>query len=328
MKAIRVQDNRVEAKLMDISPEDLTSGDVHIECHYSSLNYKDALAVTNKGKILKKFPLTPGIDVSGVVLSSASPKFKKGDPILVTGCGIGETTDGGFAEEIKVDASSVIPLPENMDLKRAMFFGTAGFTAALAIHRLLQNDQTPEKGPVLVTGATGGVGSFSVALLSHLGFEVIALSGKKETYKDLLQKLGAQNVQDLNELQLGSKPLESARFGGAVDNVGGETLSKILAHVQLWGNVASIGLASGHKIDSTVMPFILRGVSLLGVSSNNCPAKLRRDIWQKLSHEWKAEAFESIPVQEISLEEVLTRAKDMLARKTIGRTLVNIRSQA
>lgn len=326
MKAIRVQDHQTEGRLTEISAADLTPGDVHIECHYSSLNYKDALAVTNKGKILKKFPLTPGIDVSGVVLSSTSPEFKEGDQVLVTGCGIGEVTDGGFAEEIKVDSSSVIPLPQNMTPKQAMFFGTAGFTAALAVHRLLQNDQTPEKGPILVTGATGGVGSFSIALLSHLGFEVLALTGKKETHKDLLKRLGAHEVQDLNDLHLGSKPLESARFGGAVDNIGGETLSKILAHVQLWGNVASIGLAAGYKIDSTVMPFILRGVSLLGISSNNCPALLRREIWQRLSHDWSAEAFNAIPLQEIPLNEVLSRAHDMLSRKTIGRTLVNIKA--
>lgn len=325
MKALRVASPDQEATLVQMQSNELTEFDVHIECHYSSLNYKDALAVTNKGKILKKFPLNPGIDVSGVVLSSNSPQFKKGDKVLVTGCGIGEESDGGFAEEIKVKAESVIPLSPGLDLKRAMFFGTAGFTAALAVHRMIQNDQTIDKGPILVTGASGGVGSFSVALLSHLGFEVIAVTGKKATYESHLKEIGAHRVVTWEELELGSRPLESAKFGGAIDNLGGEVLSQILAHTQLWGNVASIGLAAGTSLNATVMPFILRGVSLLGTSSNNCPIKTRHEIWKKLSGEWNATGFEHIPFEEISLADVLERAKEMLSRKTVGRNTVKIR---
>jgi acrylyl-CoA reductase (NADPH) len=213
-----------------------------------------------------------------------------------------------------------------MNLHRTMFFGTAGFTAALAIHRMIQNNQTPEKGPILVTGATGGVGNFSIAILNHLGFEVWALTGKKSVRTDQLKKLGAHEVMTEEELNLGTKPLEKAKFGGAIDNIGGKLLPKILAHTQLWGNVSSIGLAAGHQFETTVMPFILRGVSLLGVSSNNCPLPLRREIWRKLSQEWNCPAFNQIAVEEITLEDILEKSKQMLARNTSGRTVVRIRS--
>lgn len=328
MKALRIFQPREEARLVDLSSAELTPGEVHVQTHYSSLNYKDALALTGSGQILKKFPLNPGIDVSGVVLSSSDPHFKKGDSVLVTGCGIGEETDGGLAQEIKVKSSFVIPLPETMSLETAMFFGTAGFTAALAIHRLLVNDQTPEKGPILVTGATGGVGSFSVALLKHLGFEVIALTGKKTSQHENLQRLGAHKVMTLSELQLGSRPLEKGLFGGAIDNLGGEVLAQTLAHTRLWGNVASIGLAMSPKLETTVMPFILRGVSLLGTSSNNCTLSLRHEIWKKLSTNWKAPEFQFIPKQVISMEDTLRTAKEMLNQKTVGRTLVQIKEES
>lgn len=317
MKALRVTEANGTGHLLDMDPSELTPGEVQIQCHYSSLNYKDALAVTGKGKILKKFPLNPGIDAAGVVIES-------GQKVLVTGCGLGEDFDGGYGSQLNIDASSVIPLPDGMDLKQAMFFGTAGFTAALAVHRLLQNDQRPDKGPILVTGTTGGVGSFALALLHHLGFEVIAMTGKKESHHQLLTSLGANQVCRLEELKMGTRPLEKGFFGGAVDNVGGQTLSQILAHTKLWGNVASIGLASGHEFKSTVMPFILRGVSLLGVSSNNCPTPLRHELWRKLSSEWNAKTFNQIPTQEISLDEVLNRSEEMLQRKTIGRTIVKL----
>ncbi len=328
MRALRVQSAGEVATLIEMKSDELTGGDVHIESHYSSLNYKDALAVTSKGKILKKFPLNPGIDVSGVVLSSSSSRLKKGDHVLITGTGIGEDGDGGFATEIKASSSSVISLPDGMDSKRAMFFGTAGFTAALAVHRMIQNDQTVDKGPILVTGASGGVGSFSIALLSHLGFEVVALTGKKEIFEERLKKIGANRVVTWSELQLGDRPLESAKFGGAIDNLGGEVLSKIISHIHLWGNVASIGLASGHTLNSTVMPFILRGVSLLGTSSNNCPEQVRHDIWKKLGGDWNAKGFSHIPIDEISLDDVLKRSNEMLARKTVGRTIVNLRGKS
>jgi NADPH2:quinone reductase len=325
MKALRVPDKNKEASSVEMSSSELSAGDVHLQVHYSSLNYKDALAVTGKGAILKKFPLNPGIDLSGVVLSSSSPRFTKGQKVLITGCGTGEEVDGGFAEEMKAQDQNVIPLPEGMSLKDAMFFGTAGFTAALAVHRLLQNDQTPEKGPLLVTGASGGVGNFSVALLNHLGFEVTALSGKKERFEKNLKELGAKQVVTWEELHLGGRPLEKGLFGGAVDNVGNDVLSKVLAHVRLWGNVASIGLAGGAELHTSVMPFILRGVSLLGISSNNCTLALRHEIWKQLAGAWKAPAFRHIAVEEIGLEDVLEKSKAMLARKTYGRTIVRVR---
>lgn len=324
MKAIRVEAANQPGKIVQMNFSDLTPGEVQIECHYSSLNYKDALAVTGQGRILKKFPLNPGIDAAGVVKESSSSNIEIGQKVLVTGCGTGEDFDGGYGSKLNVSAAAVIPLPNGMDLKKAMFFGTAAFTAALAVHRLLQNDQTPEKGPILVTGATGGVGNFAISILSHLGFEVIAMTGKKDQHHQLLTSLGASQVCSLEELQLGSRPLEKSLFGGAIDNIGGSTLSQILAHIKLWGNVASIGLAAGHEFNSTVMPFILRGVSLLGVSSNNCPTPLRHDIWKKLSSDWNTKKFSHIPTSEISLEEVLSCSKEMLHRKTIGRTIVKL----
>lgn len=324
MKALRVLQENQEATLTDITEKDLTPGDVHIKIEYSSLNYKDALAVTSKGRILKKYPLNPGIDLAGEVISAANSPLKPGQKVLVTGCGTGEEKDGGYGEQVKINAQDVIALPEGMTTKNAMSFGTAGFTAALAVHRLLQNDQTPEKGPILVTGATGGVGGFALAILSHLGFETIALTGKKSTHEKYLKGIGATQVKTIEELQLGSKPLEKALFGGAIDNLGGKTLSQILPHIQLWGNVCSIGLASGYELSATVMPFILRGVSLLGISSNNCPLPLRQEIWKKLSKEWKTEHFEKIPVEEIGLQDILPQARKMLERKTSGRIVVKI----
>lgn len=321
MKALRNLKADAKSIMAQMTKEELSPGEVLIRSHFSGLNYKDALAVTAKGKILKSFPLNPGIDVSGVVESDASGTFKPGDKVLVTGSNLGEEMDGGFGEFVRLPKDIVIPLPEGFDLKHSMFLGTAGFTAALAIHRMLENNQTKDKGPILVTGATGGVSSFSIALLSHLGFEAWAMTGKKDQ-AEYLRSLGATKVVSKEDLELGHRPLEKAKFGGVIDSVGGKTLSQLLAHVGLWGNVASIGLAEGLELHTTVMPFILRGVSLLGVSSNNCTPELRREIWKKLSSEWNAPKFANIPTKLISLEDVPKEAENMLQRKTVGRIVV------
>lgn len=324
--ALRVHSSEGQpyAKLQQMTEAELTVGEVTIEVHYSSVNYKDALAGTGKGKILKSYPLNAGIDAAGVVLQSKDPRFQAGQNVLVTGCGIGENFDGGYAEVMKAHADSVVPLPEGLTLREAMILGTAGFTAALALSRMEQNGQKPALGPILVTGASGGVGSFAVQIFSQAGYEVHAVSGKHEAIR-YLKDLGAANVIPPEELGLGSRPLETVRFGGAVDNVGGEMLARVLAHVQLWGNVASIGLAQSAELHTTVMPFILRGVSLLGTSSNNCARDLRHELWRKLAGPWKPKKLENIVTQTVGLKDLMPAFEDLLHRRVHGRILVEIR---
>ncbi len=312
------------AKLQQMTVDDITPGEVVIEVHYSSANYKDALAATGRGPILKRFPLNGGIDASGVVLESSDARFTPGQKVIVTGCGLSEYYDGGYAEILRVQGDSVVPLPESLSLREAMILGTAGFTAALALHRLLENHQRPELGPMLVTGASGGVGSFAVQLLSQEGFEVHAVSGKHESL-GYLKKLGATQVIPPGQLELGSRPLESVRFGGAIDNVGGRMLSQLLAHIQLWGNVCSIGLAESAELNATVMPFILRGVSLLGISSNNCPRELRISLWQRLAGPWRPRHLEDTLSRVVELKDLLLALEDIIHRRVQGRILVQIR---
>lgn len=316
---------KVMTSLQEKTSQPLKSNEVRIKAKFSSLNFKDALGVTGRGRIFKSFPLVGGIDVSGQISESQSPLFKAGDNVLVTGCGLGENYDGGFAESQKVNADNVIPLPKTLSLEEAMIYGTAGFTAALCLHRLITNSQTPEKGPIVVTGASGGVGTFAIKFLSQAGFKVIAVSGKPQ-HKKLLLSLGAQEVISPEKLELGTKPLESVKFGGAIDNVGGELLAKIYSHTQLWGNIACVGLAESHELKTTVLPLILRGVSFLGISSNNCPMPLRTKIWQELATTLKPQNLVSFKTQQIGLAQILTTAQDMLQRKTFGRIVVKCES--
>lgn len=324
-RALRVlKDGVGQSQLVDMELDQLAPGNVLIEAAWSSINYKDALAITGQGKILKQFPSNPGIDVAGIVKESNDARYPVGASVLVTGCGLGENQDGGLSQYVRVPADWVIPLPPALSARDAMIYGTAGFTVGICLHRLLLNDQTPDKGPMVVTGASGGVGSLAVAMLSKLGFEVIAVSGKPEQKQKLLD-LGAAQVLSPEALELGAKPLEKTRFGGAIDNVGGSLLEGILRHVNLWGNVASVGLAGGVAVQATVMPFILRGVSILGVSSTNCPRPLRETIWQKLAGAWRPDALEGFVSQEIKLADVQATAEQMLSRQTTGRTLVRLR---
>lgn len=312
-----------DTRLQTLGRSDLSEGEVFLEVHYSSLNYKDALAVTGKGKILKSYPLIPGIDAAGVVLESSAPRFKPGQEVLITGCGIGENVDGGYTQYLRAHANSIVARPEGLTLRECMILGTAGFTAALALKRMLINGQRPDMGPILISGASGGVGGFAVELFARAGFTVHALSGKASAVETLKSR-GATQVLTPNQLGLGSRPLESVKFGGAVDNVGGDLLGQILAHTQLWGNVASIGLAGGHKLHTTVMPFILRGVSLLGTSSNNTPMDLRLELWRLLSTVWKPADLEGYIYQTVNLSDVPRIAEDLLARKVQGRVLVDV----
>ncbi len=312
----------VNHQLEQMKLEQLSEGNVVVKVQYSGVNYKDALAATGKGAILKRFPLNGGIDFSGIIESSNDPELKVGQEILVNGCGLGEEHDGGLASYARVPAEWVIPMPDGLDMKQAMILGTAGFTAALAIHRMQVNGQTPDKGPIVVTGASGGVGTNAISMLSGLGYETIAVSGRRE-FDGFLTDLGASKVCSVDDLQLSERPLDKAIFGGAIDNVGGDLLNRIIAHTNLWGNVASIGLADTHKFTPTVFPFILRGVSLLGVSSTNCPMPLRKQIWQRLGGDLKPAKLNQIMTDEVKLKDVSQVFDELLSRKRYGRTIVN-----
>ena len=324
-RALRIhQDQGVSrACLETLRLSDLSPGSVLIRSHYSSVNYKDALAVTGKGKILRRFPLVGGVDVAGTVEASDDPRFHLGDKVLVTGYGLSQDHDGGYAEYVRVPADWVVPVPEGLSLADAMALGTAGFTAALAIQRMEDNGQQPDQGAIVVTGATGGVGTLAIDLLAGSGYQVVAVTGKREAVKDL-EALGARQVLLRHELEMGKQPLEKAQWGGAIDNVGGEILTWLTRTVSLWGNIASIGLAGGGELHTTVMPFILRGVSLLGISSANCPMPLRRRIWQRLATDLRPKHLDRIVTATVSLDDVRAVSEQMLAGRHRGRTVVKI----
>ncbi|WP_240125193.1 YhdH/YhfP family quinone oxidoreductase [Thermomonas alba] len=312
--------------LETIALDDLNPGEVVIRTAYSSVNYKDALAGTGKGKILRAFPLVGGIDVAGHVVASTDPAFKEGDAVLVTGSGLSETRDGGYAEYARLDARWVIPLPTGLTLREAMILGTAGFTAGLALLRMIENRQTPELGPLAVTGATGGVGSLAIAIFRKAGFAVHAISGKPE-HADYLKSLGASAVLGRDALAT-TRPMESARFGGGLDNVGGPMLASLLAQTAPYGNVASCGLAASPELHATVMPFIIRGVSLLGVASAGTARAIRDEVWRRLARDWKPESLDAICTREVPLEALPEVFSTMLAGGSLGRTVVRIAPSA
>ena len=318
-------DSTIQHQLENLALGPLSEGQVLINVEYSGINYKDALGVTGKGKIYNKFPITAGIDCAGSVEASEDPRFHIGDNVLVNGCGLGERQDGGFSEKVIVPADWVINMPKGLSARTSMIFGTAGFTAALAIDRMEQNDQSPEQGPIIVTGASGGVGSFAVSMLSQLGYKVIAVSGRNE-HTEYLKGLGASEVVNAEQLNLGSRPLEEARFAGAIDNVGGDLLTGLIRHIDLWGNVASIGMASDHNYSATVFPLILRGVSILGVSSTNCPMTRRKKVWQRIGSEMIPKNINSIVSKEVQLKDISPCFKEILERRHRGRILVKINS--
>lgn len=317
-------DEGVEARFENITTEDLSPGEVLIRAEYSGLNYKDALALSGRGKIMRSYPLVAGVDVAGRVEASDDPAFQPDDAVLVTGSGIGEKTDGGFASLVRVAAKHVIAIPAGLDTRSAMQLGTAGFTAALAIHRMEINGQHPDGGPVLVTGASGGVGALAVAMLVGRGYRVVAMSGKTEA-RYWLKALGAEEIIASREMDFGTKPLESARFAGAVDTVGGELLARVLPVIDWWGNVAAIGNAGGASFNTTVFPFILRGVNLLGINSMATPRALRETLWQRLADDLKPTALDRIASQEIALNDIMQTVNPLLDGKgPLGRTLLRI----
>lgn len=316
------EDNSIQHHVEMLEEQTLSDGEVLIRVEYSGINYKDALGTTGKGKIYTRYPINAGIDCAGVIEATQDPRFSVGDPVLVNGCGIGENRDGGLAQKLQVPADLVIAMPEGLDSRTSMIFGTAGFTAALAIDRMEQNDQSPEQGPVVVTGASGGVGSFAVSMLSHLGYEVIAVSGRAE-HTQYIESMGASRVVTPEELELGARPLEEARYAGVIDNVGGDLLSGLIRHTDLWGNVACIGMAADHNYQATVFPLILRGVSLLGVSSTNCPMPRRRAVWQRIGKDLVPDNIDSIVSKEVMLAEISPCFDEIIERRHRGRILVN-----
>ena len=305
-----------------VSIDDLNPGEVVIKTAYSSVNYKDALAGTGQGKILRRFPLVGGIDVAGHVVASTDPAFKEGDPVLVTGSGLSETRDGGYAEYARLESRWVIPLPTGLSLRESMILGTAGFTAALALLRMTENRQSPALGPLAVTGATGGVGSLAIAIFAKAGYEVHAISGKADQ-AGYLTSLGAHAVLGREVLETAA-PMASARFGGGLDNVGGAMLAGLLAQTAPYGNVASAGLAATHELHATVMPFIIRGVSLLGVASAGTARDLRDEVWRRLAGDWKPANLDAVCTRETDLDGLPAVFETMLAGGSLGRTVVRV----
>lgn len=301
---------------------DLSPGEVVLRTVYSAVNFKDALAGTGQGRILRRFPLVGGIDVAGHVVASTDPAFREGDEVLVTGCGLSETRDGGYSDYARVESKWAIRLPAGLSLRESMVLGTAGFTAALGLLRMSENRQHPGLGPLAVTGATGGVGSLAVDIFSSAGYEVHAVSGKPEQ-ADYLKSIGAAEVIGRDALAT-TRPMESARFGGGLDNVGGPMLASLLAQTAPYGNVASAGLAASHDLPATVMPFIIRGVSLLGVASAGTARDIRDEVWQRLAHEWKPRHLDRICTREVGLDGLPGVFASMLAGGSLGRTLVRL----
>jgi NADPH2:quinone reductase len=317
------EDGEIVARFRRLTVDDLSEGDVVIKVSHSTINYKDALAATGAGRILRSFPLVGGIDLAGTVVSSESDDFNEGDPVLVNGCGLGETRDGGYAGYARVPADAVVPIPDGMTATEAMQIGTAGYTAALAVHRMEQNGQLPENGPVVVTGATGGVGSIAVDMLNSRGYEVVALTGKVDK-TDYLKSIGARSVLVRDEVDFGKRPMEKAQWAGGIDNLGGDVLTWLTRTVGYGGNIASIGLAASHELNTTVLPFILRAVCLLGINSVDTPRALRVQVWQRIGGDLKPQHLDKIASRTIPFDELPGAFQAFVDGTITGRTVVKI----
>jgi NADPH2:quinone reductase len=324
-RAFRIHDEnkKIVARFENLSLDDLAPGDVLVRVTHSGINYKDALAATGAGKILRRYPLVGGIDFAGVVESSSDARFRPGEQVLVTGCGLSETHDGGYAEYARVPGDWVIAMPKGLDARAAMSLGTAGFTAALAIHLMERNEQAPGAGPIAVTGASGGVGSIAIDMLAGRGYEVIAVSGKAHA-SEYLHSLGAARVLAREQIDYGSRPLEATQFGGAIDSVGGKTLAWLTRTVGIRGNIASIGLAGGAELATTVMPFILRGVNLLGINSAVTPRELRLAVWARIATDLAPRHLARIVTRTVAFADLPGAFAPLMAGSMLGRTLVEI----
>lgn len=317
------QDGLTLASLQNISTEQLPPGNVTVDVNWSSINYKDALAVTGKGKIIRDFPMVPGIDFAGTVNASEDPRFQVGQNVLLTGWGVGETHWGGLAEQARINGDWLVPLPAGLDQRKAMIIGTAGFTAMLCVMALEEGGITPDSGEILVTGASGGVGSTAVALLHALGYTVTAVSGRLQNAEYLLS-LGANIVIERESFSEPARPLEKQRWAGAIDVVGGDMLVKVIAQMHYNATVAACGLAGGYQLPTTVMPFILRNVRLQGVDSVLTPAERRAEAWKRLAATLP-ESFYQLATTEISLPEVPKVAASLLNNTVTGRVIVRTR---
>ena len=321
------KDGEIVAGFQELNVDDLTEGNVVVRVTHSTINYKDALAATGKGKILRRYPLNGGIDFAGVVVSSEDADFQPGTEVLMNGCGLSETVDGGYSECARVDSQGLVAVPEGMSCVEAMQIGTAGYTAALAIHRMEQNGLTPDLGPVVVTGATGGVGSIAIDMLAGRGYEAAAVTGKaaEEAY---LRKIGARQVLLRDQIDLGKRPMEKALWAGAIDNLGGDYLTWLTRTMNYGGNIASIGLAASPSLHTTVLPFILRAVCLLGINSVDTPRDLRRTVWGRIGGDLKPTHLDTIGHKTISFDELPDAFQAYIDGTITGRVVVDIAGPA
>lgn len=321
---VNKQNDEFSIAVQNLTLQDLPEGEVVIRVKYSGVNYKDSLAAIPNGNIVNTYPFVPGIDLAGVVVSSEDPDFKEGDEVIATSYEIGVSHFGGYSEYARIPSKWIVPLPKGLTLKEAMVIGTAGFTAALSVQRLEENYVSPEKGKVLVTGATGGVGSFAVSILSKLGYEVEASTGK-ESEKEYLQQLGATSIVSRDEVFDGKiRALGKQKWAAAVDPVGGEPLAALLSQIQYGGSVAVSGLTAGTKLPTTVFPFILRGVNLLGIDSVYCDMETRKKVWNRFATDFKPANLEQFIQQEVSLQQLPDVLPTLLKGQARGRILVNI----
>ena len=317
------QEGKIVAGFQELSVDDLTDGNVVVKVSHSTINFKDALAATGTGRILRRYPLNGGIDLAGTVVSSEDLAFDPGTEVLVNGCGLSETVDGGYSEYARLDSSSLVPIPDGMTALEAMKIGTAGYTAALAIHRMEQNSQRPENGPIVVTGATGGVGSIAIDMLDARGYEVAAVTGKADE-ADYLREIGARNILIRDQIDLGKRPMEKAQWAGAIDNLGGDYLTWLTRTTDYGGNIASIGLAASLALNTTVLPFILRAVCLLGINSVDTPRELRLAVWKRIAGDLRPRHLDRIGHTSISLDDLPGAFQAYIDGTVTGRVVVQI----
>jgi acrylyl-CoA reductase (NADPH) len=317
------KDSNIEATLQTLKRESLPEGEVLIKVAYSSLNYKDGLAITGKGKVVRSYPMVPGIDLVGTVIESVSPDYHVGHEVILTGWGIGERYWGGYAQLARAQAKWLVPLPTGLTMRQAMGIGTAGLTAMLCVMALESHGLTPDQGEVVVTGASGGVGSVAIVILAKLGYQVVASTGRVDM-QEYLKRLGAQSIIDRAELATpSSRPLETARWAGAVDTVGSQTLASILAALKYRASVAACGLVGGNELHTTVFPFVLRGVNLLGIDSNMSPPEERREAWARLVRDLPLDRLEEM-LEEIPLSDVAAFSQQIVEGRIRGRVVVDV----
>ncbi|MCH7833511.1 MAG: oxidoreductase [Proteobacteria bacterium] len=317
------RDGRIVAGFEELTVDDLSDGNVLVKVSHSTINYKDALAATGSARILRRYPLNGGIDLAGSVVSSDDAAFQPGTPVLVNGCGLSETLDGGYSEYARVDSASLVPIPDNISPAEAMQIGTAGYTAALAIHRMEQNGQAPGDGPVVVTGATGGVGSIAIDMLDGRGYEVVAVTGKA-TEDAYLRAIGARRILLRDQIDLGKRPMEKPQWAGAIDNLGGDHLTWLTRTMSYGGNIACIGLAASTALETTVLPFILRAVCLLGINSVDTPRKLRLAVWSRIATDLKPRHLDTISHRTIRFDDLPGSFQAYIDGTVTGRVLVKI----